>query len=105
MAVSQDCVLKICKMKIADTAAEGKCVNLKNLMIFENAITEEMKTLAAEAGLTLYTLEEVIYKGRESQNKTFNEPKPDDSFAFSYTSGTTGDPKGVKLSHKMGINS
>ena len=26
---------------------------------------------------------------------------PDDVYMFSYTSGTTGDPKGVKLTHKM----
>jgi len=78
---------------------------LKNLIVFENEITEEMKNLASEAELTLYTLEEVIFKGREAETKTFNEPTPDDCFAFSYTSGTTGDPKGVKLSHKMGIMS
>jgi long-chain acyl-CoA synthetase len=30
-----------------------------------------------------------------------SEPQPDDCFMFSYTSGTTGDPKGVKLTHKM----
>lgn len=29
------------------------------------------------------------------------EPTTDDCLSFSYTSGTTGDPKGVKLSHKM----
>jgi long-subunit acyl-CoA synthetase (AMP-forming) len=28
-------------------------------------------------------------------------PTPDTCAAFSYTSGTTGDPKGVKLTHKM----
>ena len=78
---------------------------LKNLIVFENEITEEMKNLASEAELTLYTLEEVIFKGREAETKTFNEPTPDDCFAFSYTTGTTGDPKGVKLSHKMGIMS
>jgi len=32
------------------------------------------------------------------------EPKPDDTFMFSYTSGTTGDPKGVKLTHNMLVN-
>lgn len=29
------------------------------------------------------------------------EASPDDIYMLSYTSGTTGDPKGVKLSHKM----
>ena len=27
--------------------------------------------------------------------------EPDDVYMLSYTSGTTGNPKGVKLSHKM----
>lgn len=31
---------------------------------------------------------------------TFTLPAEDDIYIFSYTSGTTGDPKGVKLSHK-----
>jgi len=30
-----------------------------------------------------------------------NEPEPDTCVLFSYTSGTTGTPKGVKLTHKM----
>jgi long-chain acyl-CoA synthetase len=105
MAVSEDYVVKLAKMKIADIQADGKMTLLKNLIVFENGITEEMKNLASEADITLYTLEEVIFKGREAENKSFIEPTPDTCFAFSYTSGTTGDPKGVKLSHKMGITS
>lgn len=30
----------------------------------------------------------------------FEYPTKDDVYIFSYTSGTTGDSKGVKLSHK-----
>mmetsp|Transcript_72025 Transcript_72025/g.99854 ORF Transcript_72025/g.99854 Transcript_72025/m.99854 type:complete len:117 (-) Transcript_72025:1070-1420(-) len=30
----------------------------------------------------------------------FEEPKPSDVYGLSYTSGTTGDPKGVKSTHQ-----
>jgi long-subunit acyl-CoA synthetase (AMP-forming) len=46
----------------------------------------------------------VINAGKQAKaNKTYSvvSAKPDDVFMFSYTSGTTGDPKGVKLTHKM----
>ena len=39
--------------------------------------------------------------GEDSSSKTLKEPKSTDTMMFSYTSGTTGDPKGVKLTHKM----
>ena len=43
-------------------------------------------------------------KAKTNGTASIIEPKPDDIYMFSYTSGTTGDPKGVKLSHKMLIN-
>lgn len=49
-------------------------------------------------------MEEVIFKGREAVkdgSASIKEPTADDVYMFSYTSGTTGDPKGVKLTHKM----
>jgi len=69
--------------------------------VFESTISEEDRALAQEAGITLHTLDDVVKAGRESQTKGFNEPAPDSTVMFSYTSGTTGDPKGVKLTHKM----
>jgi long-subunit acyl-CoA synthetase (AMP-forming) len=50
----------------------------------------------------ILSFDEVIKAG-ESNMASFSvvEPTPDDCFMFSYTSGTTGDPKGVKLTHKM----
>jgi long-chain acyl-CoA synthetase len=34
------------------------------------------------------------------EDYAFQEPEPDTVFLFCYTSGTTGDPKAVQLSHK-----
>lgn len=82
--------------------------HLKNFVVFESKITDEDKKLAQEADITIYTMEEVIFKGKEAATAgtaTINEPKPDSTFMLCYTSGTTGDPKGVKLTQKaiMGV--
>jgi len=50
----------------------------------------------------LYSFDDVVNKGKESKNGVkILEPKYDTCAILSYTSGTTGDPKGVKLTHKM----
>ena len=72
---------------------------LKNLVIFENQIPEEDRKLAEEAGISLHTLDDVIKAGKEAEMKTLKEPVNTSTLMFSYTSGTTGDPKGVKLTH------
>lgn len=38
--------------------------------------------------------------GDKGKAPAFDEPSKEDIYMFSYTSGTTGDSKGVKLSHK-----
>ena len=102
MAVSVDFVSKLTKLKNEGGAAMS---SLKTLIVFENSIRDEKhkedRENAAKAGLTIYTFEEVVKAGASSVSKTTREPSPDDTFMFSYTSGTTGDPKGVKLTHKM----
>ena len=44
--------------------------------------------------------EEVMTVGQANSSSPRTVPKPDDIYIISYTSGTTGDSKGVKLSHK-----
>lgn len=78
----------------------------KNIVVFEDDFTQKDKTIAEESGLKLFTFEEIIFRGRQfkKDGSQIVEPEPEDSFMLSYTSGTTGDPKGVKLTHKMMIN-
>ena len=86
----------------------GKMHKLANIICYESEVSEEDKAICAEASVNIHTMEEVIFKGREAvKNGTASvkEPVCDDVYMFSYTSGTTGDPKGVKLTHKMVITS
>ena len=55
---------------------------------------------AEACGVSLRTFEDIIRIGKENRSGSpRTEPKPDDIYVISYTSGTTGDSKGVKLSH------
>lgn len=105
MAVSVEYIKKISQMKIDDaTKPDVKCHTLKNLIVFEDDITEEDRDLAKKAELNLYTLKEVVEAGRKYKadgKASLSLPDRDHCYMFSYTSGTTGDPKGVKLTHKM----
>ena len=61
MVISKDYVSKISKMKQEDaTHTAPKMFRLKNLVVFENDISAEDRSLAESAGLTLYTWEGVI---------------------------------------------
>jgi len=42
----------------------------------------------------------VIEKGKSITAFEFEIPKPETYYMFCYTSGTTGDPKGAKMTHK-----
>ena len=108
MVVSYDYLNKFAKTTIEDRTGDNKLQTLKNIVVFENEILDEDRKLCEEAGLNVYTLEELYQKGVEAVKAgtaTSDEPKPETCSAFSYTSGTTGDPKGVKLTHKMLVQS
>mmetsp|Transcript_14933 Transcript_14933/g.24322 ORF Transcript_14933/g.24322 Transcript_14933/m.24322 type:complete len:660 (+) Transcript_14933:368-2347(+) len=60
-----------------------------------NAIKQE----GSAAGLRVFTSREVEERGA-SNPTPFRLPKGDDTAFFCYTSGTTGDPKGVMVTHQ-----
>lgn len=97
-------VSKLADLKRADMLAgeqERRLTNFVNLVTFDaDLLTEELKETVKQAGLTIYTFDEICKVGEENIDKfEVKEPGPHDCPMFSYTSGTTGDPKGVKLSH------
>ena len=81
---------------------EQKLKRVVNIIAYEDDITDENKDLAQKAGIKIWKFSEIIAKGKEIAltNPVWPEITPEDVFMLSYTSGTTGVPKGVMLTHK-----
>ncbi|KAM5471918.1 medium-chain fatty acid-CoA ligase faa2 [Microsporum audouinii] len=61
-----------------------------------------LKPIAKELGVSIYTLKEVEELGA-SLNRPYTLPSPEDTVTINYTSGTTGMPKGVVLTHRNAV--
>ncbi|EAS66934.1 fatty acyl-CoA synthetase [Dictyostelium discoideum AX4] len=73
---------------------------LKTIICFDS-IDKEHYNIAKELGVTLYTYDEIMKKGKEANGKhKHTPPTPDTLSTIMYTSGTTGPPKGVMITHK-----
>ena len=78
---------------------QTKCKSLINVVVFDT-IPEDKKSKAEQAGLKLFLYSDVIQTGKDHPEVVLQEPKPETTYMFCYTSGTTGDPKGAMIAHK-----
>ncbi|VDK51081.1 unnamed protein product [Anisakis simplex] len=72
--------------------------SLKHLVLFE-VFDDDLKQSAASHCVSVHSLNELIEMGKECDKQNFEDSKPSDLCTVCYTSGTTGKPKGVMLTH------
>lgn len=89
---SEDIVPKLIELK-----AKGEAGVLQNVIQME-PLTEERREELTSVGYTAYCYDEIIAIGRSSVKK-YGTSSPGNVYCFSYTSGTTGDPKGAMITH------
>ena len=82
---------------------EGLATTIKYLVCYDGITQTQIESCRA-ASIKLYEFTTVIEAGKV-QSKPWNKCTENDCPIFSYTSGTTGDSKGVKLSHKNILSS
>lgn len=95
------CIISAKNAKTIITGKQkGGYSQIKTLIILDSLeFTDEMKSEAEKQGIRVILYEEVLEAG-EKQIQPWAQVTPDTIYAFSYTSGTTGDSKGAMISHK-----
>lgn len=71
---------------------------IKNIISFEKITDEKFREEAQQNGLTYYSFDDILQAGHEKPQKPY-PLTPQTIYVISYTSGTTGNPKGALLTH------
>jgi long-chain acyl-CoA synthetase len=81
----------------------GKIPKLLNVITFDQVGEEKMEEAKA-LDLKVYYFQDLIEIGKQEVDVGLEEPKPETIYMICYTSGTTGDPKGVMIAHESFVS-
>ena len=86
--------------KLYNLAKEGKTGQIKNLIVLDKDENEKFCNELQKLDFNIFTWEQVENEGKtKGKEINLNLPNPDSISTINYTSGTTGNPKGAKVSH------
>ena len=79
---------------------DGQATFVKNLIVMDE-FDAELEGECKEVDISLTNFKDVVSTPASDVTPEFTYPEPHDFYMLSYTSGTTGDSKGVKMTHNM----
>jgi len=85
-------------MKLDDAKSEKPLIEKLVNLVSMDVVSKEDLAKVYDAGIKVHHFDDVLRAGEANEKFEQEKCSGDHKFMFSYTSGTTGDPKGVKTS-------